>query len=420
MIEILNCLYLTIFFSVLYRLKFNDVIIKKLFKSKDFSLFEKYSLNILIILLLLLFFSFFSFDSSIIAYFLIVLSIISIVQNIKKNNFINYFLNKDIIILLTFSFVISINLIANFQLGWDGHVWYFKALNFYENFSFFNLKNTTFDHYPHLGGIIWGLFWKISFLDYEYFGRIAYIFIYVVSILLIVEKMSENLATKLIFALIFFLLTYDFDLFRGYQGYLLFSIIVIIVNLLDKINLKKVNYYQLTFFIFSAYLLTWIKNEGLVYFSFFVFYIIFFQKNKKKIYCLFLFLILILLRTYLIDEISNSDITNFISFNLSLGDLLFKIYLITKYFIIGMFKYPIWILLFVSLFLNKLKKKDFYIIYFSMLSILFIYSVFIFSGAVDLVWYLSGSLDRLMFPLSGFFMLFISYRFKHFLKFFIK
>ena len=110
MIEILNCLYLTIFFSVLYKLKFNDVIIEKLFKSKDFSLFEKYSLNILIILLLLLFFSFFSFDSSIIAYFLIVLSIISIVQNIKKNNFINYFLNKDIIILLTFSFVISINL----------------------------------------------------------------------------------------------------------------------------------------------------------------------------------------------------------------------------------------------------------------------------------------------------------------------
>ena len=168
-----------------------------------------------------------------------------------------------------------------------------------------------------MGGVIWALFWKISFLDYEYFGRIAYIFIYVVSILLIVEKVSENLATKLIFALVFFLLTYDIDLLRGYQSYLLFSIIVIIVNLLDKINLKKVNYYQLTFFIFSAYLLTWIKNEGLIYFSFFVFYIIFFQKNEKKLYCLFIFLILILLRIYLMGKISNSDITNFISFNLT-------------------------------------------------------------------------------------------------------
>ena len=219
MTEILNCLYLIIFFSVLYRLKFNDVIIKKLFKSKVFSLFEKYSLNILIVLLLLLFFSFFSFDNSIIAYFLIILSIISIIQNIKKNNFINYFLNKDIIILLTFSFVISVNLIANFQLGWDGHFWYFKALNFYENFSFFNLENTINNHYPHLGGVIWALFWKISFLDYEYFGRIAYIFIYVVSILLIVEKVSENLATKLIFALVFFLLIFHVIIIFSKSGF---------------------------------------------------------------------------------------------------------------------------------------------------------------------------------------------------------
>ena len=119
-------------------------------------------------------------------------------------------------------------------------------------------------------------------------------------------------------------------------------------------------------------------------------------------------------------KISNSEITNFISFNLALEGLLFKIYLITKYFIFGMFKYPIWILLFVNLFLNKLKKRDFYIIYFSMLSILFIYSVSIFAGSADLVWQLSGSLDRLMFHLSGFFMLFIAYRFKYFLKFFIK
>ena len=119
-------------------------------------------------------------------------------------------------------------------------------------------------------------------------------------------------------------------------------------------------------------------------------------------------------------KISNPDITNFLSFNLSLDDLLFKIYLITKHFIIGMFKYPIWILLFVNLLLNKLKKRDFFIIYFSMLSILFIYSVFIFSRSVDLVWYLSGLLDRMMFHSSGFFILFVAYRFKYFLKFFIK
>ena len=45
--------------------------------------------------------------------------------------------------------------------------------------SFFNLENTSNNHYPHLGGIIWGLFWKISLLNHEFYGRIIYIFIYV-------------------------------------------------------------------------------------------------------------------------------------------------------------------------------------------------------------------------------------------------
>ena len=422
MIEILNCLYLIIFFSVLFRLKFNDSIINKLFQSNNFSLFEKYSINILVVLLILLFFSFFNFDNTIVVYFLVVLNIFSLVQNIKKNNFINYFSSKNIFILLILTFVISIDLVSNIQLGWDGHIWYFKALNYYENLSFFNLKNTMMNHYPHLGGIIWGLFWKISFLDYEYFGRIVYTFIYVVTILLIAEKISNNFNIKLIFSLVFFFLTYDLALFSGYQAYLIFSLIVIIVNLLNNINLKKTSYYQLTFFIFSSYLLTWIKNEGLFYFSFIVFYIVFFQENKKRFFCLIIFALLVLLRIFLMDKISNSSssLLNFNSFDLILDDLLFKIYLITKYFIIGLFKYPIWILLIVSLLLNKLNQKEYYIIYFGISSIVFIYSVYLFSGSQNLVWHLSGSLDRLMFHLSGFFMLFIAYRLKYFFKFFIK
>ena len=45
-------------------------------------------------------------------------------------------------------------------------------------------------------------------------------------------RAAGNILSRLtgIFALVFFLVTYDFALFRGYQGYLLFSIIVIIVN----------------------------------------------------------------------------------------------------------------------------------------------------------------------------------------------
>ena len=425
MIEIINCIYLIIFFLILFRLKFADQISEKYLNIKKFSLIEKYSVNILIIFFILFLASFFNFNNLIIIFLLFFLSLLTLILNKKKFDIKNS--KIDIFFIFLFTFLISINLVANLKLEWDGHFWYFKALNFYENFSFFNLSNEHLaTGYPHLGGVVWGSFWKVSFLNYEFFGRMIYVFVYVISILLIAEKVTEKTNLKLLFILILFFFTYDHYLFSGYQEYLLFGLIIIIFNLLTKFNLNKINYFNSFFLILASYLLVWIKNEGIFYFSAIIFYIIYFQPIRKKLLYLFIFFFLIFLRMMLFSKITgnisithlNLDIFLNKNFNFYFSNFIFEILLITKHHFIAFFKYPIWLLIFVSLFLKKIDKKEIHIIYFSFFSFIFTYAIFLNSQA-DLNWHLSVTLDRVLFQLSAFFMIFLSTRLKYFSKKFI-
>ena len=130
---------------------------------------------------------------------------------------------------------------------------------------------------------------------------------------------------------------------------------------------------------------------------------------------------LVLVRILLMNKISDHSLLgNTININLIFNDFFYKILLISKHIFIGMFKYPIWILIFLSIFLKKLDKQEFYIIYFTILSILFVYFIYLNADINKLEWHLSGSLDRILFHLSGFYMLFLSYRLKYFCKKFIK
>ena len=426
MIEIFNCIYLIIFFLILFRLQFIDKLIEKHFNIKNVSLIEKYSINILLIFIILLFFSFFNFNNVILIFALFFVSLLTFLLNIKKKISKGNFINKDIFIIFIFTFIISINLVANLKLEWDGHFWYFKALNFYEDLSFFNLGETpVYPSYPHLGGVIWGLFWKISLLDYEFFGRMIYIFVYVISILLIAEKITDNINLKLLFILILFFFTFDQYLFSGYQEYLLFGLIIIIFNLLIKFDLKKLNYFNIVFLILSSYLLIWVKNEGIFYFSSIILYMIYFQPIKKKLLFIFIFSTLIFIRMILFLKITDSmsiphlNIDFLKTFDFSFSNFIFEILLISKHTIIAFFKYPIWLLIFSSLFLKKLEKKEIHIIYFAFFSFIFTYAVFLNSQS-NLVWHLSVTLDRILFQMSAFFMIFLSLRLRYFCNKFIK
>ena len=427
MIEILNCSYLIFFLLVFFRFKLSDILLKEILLIKNISLLDKYSFNILLLSFIFLVLSFFKINQLMAISILFLISIISL--TFKNRNFLNTKIsfNYNFFLIFLFTLIISIEIISNPKLEWDGHFWYFKALNFYEDLTFFNLAKTPSPAYPHLGGLLWSIVWKVSFLDNEYFGRIIYVFVYVVSILIVADNISKNIKLKIAFSITFFFLTYDKFLFGGYQEYLLFSFIIIIFNFLDKINLRKISFNQIIFITFSSYILIWVKNEGIFYFLFIILYLFYFVTTQKKILLLILFLSLIFIRFALFYKLSgNLDLLNLGLFNdsnsfidFSPTNFIGKILLITQHIIIAFFKYPIWLIFFLSLLLKKIEKKEMYILYFGTVSLIFIYAAFLSSEA-NLYWHVTGALDRIVFPIFGFFMIFMSYRLKYFSKNFFK
>ena len=105
-------------------------------------------------------------------------------------------------------------------------------------------------------------------------------------------------------------------LFGGYQEYLLFSLIIIIFNFLDKINLRKINFHQIIFITLSSYILLWVKNEGIVYFLFIILYLFYFVPIRKKLLILLLFLLLIVIKFTLFYKLNgNLNLLNLDLFN---------------------------------------------------------------------------------------------------------
>lgn len=416
MIEIFNIIFLLVFSLILYSSKLFYNLNEKYIKIKNFSLIDNFSLNLVLIFSVLLVLSFLKLNYLIFIFTLVLINIFFLVRNylIKKNSI--SIKSEVVIFYLIFGFVISVDLVANPKLEWDGHVWYFQALNFYENYDFFNLSNIYLSNYPHLGGIIWSFFWEVSFLEYEFFGRISYITLYLISILLLVKNFSKNFIIRLFIFSFFVLITYDRFLFGGYQEYLLFSLIIIIFNLLNKFDLKKINYFQLIIIIFSSNLLIWSKNEGLFYYLIIIFYLLFFQNFKNKVIIILASSILIFLKFYLIS-LNSTDNVFLINYNIDLYSYEFykKTLFIIKHTVIAMFKYPVWILFLFLIFIKKFEKKDLSILYFSFSSLLLIAIIYLTSNINEFEWYVTGSLDRIVFNSSGFLMFFIASRIKFYI-----
>tara|TARA_B100001123_G_scaffold184703_2_gene211458 strand:- start:245 stop:1513 length:1269 start_codon:yes stop_codon:yes gene_type:complete len=419
MIELLNIIYIIFFSLVILSFDFSESLIIKL-NLKKLSIIEKFSINIILFCLVFLIISFIEMNYKILNYFLFLISLISLLIN-YKNNFLLQSNNRiNLVIFFIIIFVLSCDIIANPKLEWDGHSWYFHALNFYENFKFFNLEGTSFQHYPHLGGFIWSFFWNISLLDQESFGRIGYIVIYAISILCVSENVSKNLYIKLLFTLVLIFSTYDKFLFGGYQAYLIFSIILILCNLINKFKIKDLNFFQITFIIFSSNLLIWVKNEGIFYYIFFLIFIFFHSSLNKKIYIIFLGSSLLLIKFFMMSQIS--DVNSFDISQLEINfdyEFYLKIKLILTHIVVASFKYPIWLIFFLTLFVKRIEKDSFYIFYFLFFSFLLIFLIFLIPGAGNskwTEWYVAGALDRIMFHLSAFLIIFISSRVKYLIK----
>ena len=176
-----------------------------------------------------------------------------ILQKYKNKSFkINFIFLFFIFLFLIF----SIDLANNLKIGWDAqNYWLVKKLVFTNGGDLFDLKNTPRDDYPYLGSFVWHIYSKFSFLGHEYFGRLFYIYLFLLSIFSITSIVKINTFEKVILIFILVFLIYKIKLFNGYQEILNFSLLILLTKIFyeifqEKSQINKINYKIFYFFIF--------------------------------------------------------------------------------------------------------------------------------------------------------------------------
>jgi len=422
MIEIFNIIgqFLIIFLLFNFPLNLKNIKKIKIFENLDF--FEILSVNLFIFLFVFLIISFFSTNYS---YIILIILFLSLILNFNSLNYISNSISindlRFIFIFFLSFLVLSVSIVSNLFLEWDGQVWINKAINFYDNKSVFNLKILEIDiikNYPHLGSMLWGVFWKISIINHEVFGRVIYVFIYVLSIVITVRKLSYQWWLQYIFLISFIFFTFDLYLFSGYQECLMFSMILILMHLFFRFKNKFNNFFILLTSLVFVSLLSWVKNEGVVYFLIFTALILFHIKNYR-ILIVFSAVTLILARYAILNEISSNEgefsinLKNYFNF-LDFNQILLTIVLFFKYLIISFFKNTIWIFIIaffiLSLFTKRNNLEVFYFVTF--VSIFFLLCIYLNYYVIERnnlknEWFISVTLSRLTYHISAFYIPFI-------------
>jgi len=415
--------FLFLFLLSLFPFRINFFEQKHIFRS--FGIFDILLLNLIIHISLILLISFINIDYS--KYFISII-IISIFYNfynfLKIKRFLKYFQNKNFIFFIILNFFIAIYLISNPILAWDGlENWFFKAQNFFYNYNFFDLSGLigNNNYYPHLGTLVWGFFWKNSFLQYEYLGRLIYIYIYLLSLFSICELISNQNKIKIILLSLILIISFDEFLFRGYQEVLLFSLFIFISKNY-YIYLSNKNFINLLICFICLNLIPWIKHEGFLFVLIYTISLLFmikFFKNKLELFS-------IVILTWILLAIKNFIFYKFLDLNFTHGGggiiftdyktILEFIFIFSKGLLIAIFKYKIWILILFSIYYflkNELYKNE-QKLYFKFLKInlvlyfmllLGIYYNLYLNGNIDFNWWIDNSLDRLIYSLSGIFVI---------------
>ena len=386
-------------------------------KKNSFNYIDCHAVNIIILFNILLISSFLNINLRIIFIVIFLSSLILVVIRWKE---ILLLINKKNIIKFIFFFIITISIFIStaysLKLEWDGFHWITKALVFFNDTNIQNLQYSRMSEYPHLGGFIWAFFWKNSILELEYFGRLFYVYFYLISIFTIFNVLnfkSQKITFILIFSLIF--ITYDPYLFAGYQDYLIFSTFLISSRFISTISFTKTIEYRKIFFIFFIMSIAmWFKDEGAFYFLIFGSLLIVLNKDslRNKVALISIILLVMFTQFYLqkniigifgfnVEFVGQTTINQLLDIKL----LLIKCIGITKHMAIAFIKYPLWLLVIFALIFNKEKSYlSRYLIYAFILNILFIYAVYLHDPNTG-EFILSVTLDRVMFQTSGFYIL---------------
>ena len=395
---------------------------EKLLSHNKITLPENISFNFLLTANMILILSFFNLKLTqiIICYSIYIIFLIFF---FLKNKFFESSKKKllflpSLIIIVLISLIITLDISNKLVLSWDSEkFWLYKKLNFYNNFSIENLQNLQRPHYPFLGGLLGSFFWKISFISHEYASRLFLGLVYVVSIYSLIENIKTTTLHRLLFLLLFILITYDYlKLFSGNQEILIFVFISLALNTCYKIKNNHNIFLNLFIFFLSCNLLIWTKQEGYFYVFFLLFTLFFTLKLKphQKIYCIFLIFCLIFLRILIYKlygfELSlNKDVANQITLKIIIESLnIYKIITILKYFIFTFFQ-NLYLLFGLILIVANiiLKNKFYYINFYLIINIVFIFLVYLFvNDAVQPHEFIvKTGIERIIFNISPIFIL---------------
>jgi len=421
MFEILQIFFQLLLFIFLTYFPINKFTLSRISFPYIQNNYNAFFINITFILNIFLFLSFFKINLKLVFFFIFIINFFLFAFN-YSNIIKEIFLKKNFQLKLVFVFIclcFFFKTAANPDLGWDGLAnWLPKANNYYADNSFFEMPHPQ---YPQLGSYIWAFFWKNTFIQKEYLGRLFLHYLYLVSIFIIASTLIEKSNFfKIIFIFLILLFTTDYDSkLSGYQDYLIFVLLIFCSKILLDINSrleisKSVFFY--TLLIMITILLPWVKNEGIFYSIFIAIVYLFITTTSlfKKIFFFLVIIINITIQVAFVKIILSVNQMLQIPFTydqivkniFNIHELFWRFFYISFYLFRSSFQYPLILINFITIiisfkYLGKIKKiKIFYI--FFVLNLIFIYGIYILTSA-PLVWHLQTSLSRLMLQTSGFY-----------------
>ena len=434
MIEIANIILALALFLVITFVPINIFTLKSKILINCSSL-DIASFNLIINCSILLFFSLLPFplESYNFIYYTVLIFIFFYSYFLKEKNF-NFFKKTifNFLIFTTIFLIISIDVAAKLKLGWDAQFFYYiKSLFFVEGQTFYDLNNFQYGFHPHLGSYFWSFYWKLIDSNFEYTGRLFYVFISCFSFFYICKNKYETNNFKIIIFLLLVLFFYKYERFSGLQEILIFSYLILLSKYFIKI-LEKRNIIFSIFFVMTCNLILWIKAEGIVYLS--VMFIIYNLNNKikkkDKIYISLAFISIVLFK-YGMYEISQNDMVDKSGhpYNLSyfeilnLNFILYKLKLIIPYFIYyvlnNIFLMFGVIILIYNKFYNLNTEYNNSVLLYLFFTTCFIFSAYLFRN-MEVEYSIKTTMERIIFTVSGFYLMtlvnFLSdvfYRFKN-------
>ncbi len=416
MIEIFQILLFYLIFSFTIFLPLNIFIKDKRFKkfnSNDICSFNlAININILLLISLL--------DIPLIKvqkYFIILYFLLFIIVYHKdlKEFFVKQIQYLPVLIVF---FIISVSVANNLKLGWDAKFFYYiKSLYFYEGNTIANLKEFDAHHYhPHLGSYLWAFFRNLSFIDYEYFGRLFYVFIFSFAIFYIVPK-NNNKVIPILYLLITLFIFYNYELFSGLHEIMIFSYLMVISKYFYNL-IKTRNIFYLIFTIFYINLIFWTKSEGLVYIFIFLIIINLITKmeKKEKIVSSLIILSLIVFKTIIYQHyeinlnaqpLYNFDYIISLNPNIIFEKIRYIIPWLVYYSLNNIFFITGLILILYLNFNKEIQKENIELLnIYLFLIISFIFCAYIFREQ-DIIYSIRTTMDRLVMTSSGFFLFMI-------------